>query len=146
MPTLMGRLMGWMVADAARDPDPTVLMRTLVKNLGCYKGQDKQFMERKDIQEIFVQSIRESWRQGNDGATEEARLVTEPWGFKLKDIGFEAVRFWYGSEDTNTPLELGWRMSKRLPGAKMKVNEGDSHLTLMANRMEGILGEMMECK
>ncbi|MCJ1388287.1 hypothetical protein MMC18_001132 [Xylographa bjoerkii] len=144
-PTLVGRLVGWMVADLAQDPDPTVLMKKLVKNSGGYKGQDKAFMQRKDIQEIFVRSIRESWRQGNEGATEEIRLITAPWGFDLKDVRFKGVQFWYGSEDVNTPAVLGWRMSEQLDGAEMRVCEGDSHLTVMANRMEEILGVMMKC-
>ena len=135
-----------MVTDLAQNPDPTVLMKTLVKYSQGYKGQDRAFMERKDIQEIFVESIRESWRQGNDGPTEEIRLVTAPWGFELKDVGYEGVRFWYGSEDYNTPVLLGRRMTEQLRGAVMRVCEGDSHLTVMANRMEEILGEMMECR
>ncbi|MCJ1437311.1 hypothetical protein MMC27_006697 [Xylographa pallens] len=145
VPSLMGWLIGLMVADLAQNPDPTVLMEKLVKNSRGYKGQDKAFMERKDIQEIFAHSIRESWRQGNNGPTEEIRLVTAPWGFELKDVGYEGVRFWYGSEDSNMPVVLGRRMSEQLRGAVMRVYEGDTHLTVMANRMEEILGEMMEC-
>ena len=50
-----------MVADLVQNPDPTLLMKKLAKNLEGYKGQDEAFMERSDIQEIFVRSIKESW-------------------------------------------------------------------------------------
>ncbi|MCJ1290491.1 hypothetical protein MMC34_002030 [Xylographa carneopallida] len=124
MPSLMGRLIGLMVADAAQDLDPTKLMKRLVQNSGGYTGQDKAFI------------VRESWRQGNDGPAEEIQLVTAPWGFELRDVGYKGVRFWYGGEDSTTPAERGWRMSERLREAVMEVWEGDSHVTVLANRME----------
>ncbi|MCJ1283414.1 hypothetical protein MMC26_002743 [Xylographa opegraphella] len=89
MPSLMGRLMGLVVADVTRNPDPTVLMTKLVDSSGRCKGQDKAFMQRKDIQEIFARNIRESWRQGNDGVADEIRLITAPWGFELRNVGYK---------------------------------------------------------
>ncbi|MCJ1377637.1 hypothetical protein MMC17_000732 [Xylographa soralifera] len=49
-PSLMDRLIGIMVADLTQNPDPTLLMKKLIKHSGGYEGQDKAFMERKDIQ------------------------------------------------------------------------------------------------
>lgn len=64
----------------------------------------------------------------------------KPWGFKMKDIKFPSIRFWYGSEEENTTPAMGRWMAGRLPGAVYKEYRGKSHFTIWS---EEILEDML---
>ena len=53
-----------------------------------------------------------------------------PSGFRLEDVKFRGIRFWYGEEDVNTTPTMGRYMADRLPGSSYKEYPNKSRLTI----------------
>ena len=76
----------------------------------------------------------------------DGQLGVEDWGFRLEDIEVEAgkgMRFYYGDEDRNTPVEMGRRMAEKVKGAVMREYRGETHITLFERRGEEILRDFI---
>ena len=120
------------------------LEERLRREMRWLNERDRKIMAREDTVSAIAECFRESFRQGGQGNAHEAWLCTKSWGFDLKNVEFEGVKLWYGSEDRNTPPRMGWQMAERLPRAVMKEYQGDSHFTIVENHSEEILRELME--
>jgi len=71
--------------------------------------------------------VREAFRQGIKGPTEELRVYTDDWGFKLKDIKVK-VYLWYGAKDKCAPLNMGKYYKSQIPNSKLFIDEDGGHL------------------
>lgn len=154
------RLTAWLadryVARYARDPDPTAIERAfqnqmkyfwMLASVGLVKiTQEEQLIleaeEGPFVREI-ASSMREHFRQGSQGFLKEGQILCDPWGFKIEEIEREGVRFFYGSEDINTPIMAGRAMAARMKGAVFKEYPGHTHMTLMQRHGREILEEIM---
>ncbi|PVH83840.1 alpha/beta-hydrolase [Cadophora sp. DSE1049] len=97
----------------------------------------------RSIQAI-VMIMREVYRGGDaSGIREEMRLVTGDWGFGVEEVGYRGVRFWYGDEDVNTPVEHARWMAERMEGSKLKVFPGKSHFSIW-DHAEEILTDFLQ--
>lgn len=55
-------------------------------------------------------------RQGVDGATDEARMISGAWGFAVEDVTAH-IEWWHGEQDSNVNPAAGRAMVERLPDA-----------------------------
>lgn len=93
---------------------------------------------------MMVKILREHFRQGVQGFVKDGQMNVQPWGFRLEDIALEAVRFYYGADDVNTPARMGREMAAKLKSAVFNEYEGETHITLAENHGEDIMRDMMK--
>ena len=64
---------------------------------------------------------------GLAGAERDMRAMVSPWPFELESIAVPVV-LWYGTEDHRFKPPAGRWLADRIPGARLEVFEGASHL------------------
>jgi pimeloyl-ACP methyl ester carboxylesterase len=80
---------------------------------------------RSQMREAFV----EAYRSGARGASWEARVFTQPWGFRLVDISHE-ILLWQGEDDRNVPLAMGHALAAMLPHCRATFFPEEGHISL----------------
>jgi len=88
---------------------------------------DQRVLADERSREVAGQGAREAVRRGPRGVLQEARLYVQPWGFPLGAIA-TPVFIWQGTEDRNAPVEMARRLGAEIPGATVKIVEGQGHL------------------
>lgn len=89
--------------------------------------------------------IGEPFRQGPDGAVQEARILTdEDWGFRLEDVTYRdaPIKIWHGTKDVNAPIEAIRYLAEKLPTAELHEFGQDTHYT-MGDHIERALLDLM---
>lgn len=71
--------------------------------------------------------VKEAFRQGIKGSSEELRIYTDDWGFKLKDIEAK-VYLWYGAKDKCAPLNMGKHYKSQIPNSELFFDKDGGHL------------------
>jgi len=71
-------------------------------------------------------AVRDAFRAGTRGATQEMVLMATPWGFRVEDIQVP-VEVWHGTEDVNVPLAVAEVVIARLRDCVPHVVEGAGH-------------------
>ncbi|KAL6720383.1 hypothetical protein ACLMJK_002304 [Lecanora helva] len=95
--------------------------------------------------EKAMRMVLEHFRQGSAASINEMRFfLQKSWGFRLEDVDFEGVKLWYGTDDINTPAEMGRKMASRLKGAILKEYPGETHFTLIDEYGEEIFKDMLD--
>jgi pimeloyl-ACP methyl ester carboxylesterase len=80
---------------------------------------------RSQMREAFI----EAYRSGARGASWEARVFTQPWGFRLADI-FQEILLWQGEDDRNVPVAMGHALAAMLPHCQATLYPGEGHISL----------------
>ncbi len=137
------------IGKKARNPNPEVLREAVARQMKYVKAvltpiELALFGRKQEFMDEIIRDFREHFRQGADGFVKDGQLCVEPWGFRLEDVPFERVRLYYGSRDTNTPVQMGRNMAARLKGAVFKEYEGETHMTLFENHGDDILRDIVE--
>ena len=108
------------------------------------KGQrppaDEEQISQPEIREVCIQSEIESFRHGLRALAWDARLLTHPWGFSMKDIQIP-VHLWHGSVDDQAPIFLAQFMAEKIPGSTLMICENEGHL-LLFHHWEEILKQL----
>jgi pimeloyl-ACP methyl ester carboxylesterase len=97
---------------------------------------------RTDVRRVLFESTADGLRQGSRGAAQEFTMFSRPWHFDLADIRVPVV-LWHGTEDLNVPFTVAQEVSRRIPGSRLHVWEGEGHLALYAH-LEEILDPVVE--
>ena len=119
-----------------RDPD-----QLIARSKETFSEPDQQLLAQPALAAIFLDGMREAFRQGVKGANHEAVMYTRSWGFNLHDIQ-AGVHLWHGEQDLNVPISVGRYTAETIPNceAKFFVNEG--HVTLPHNHIGEILSTL----
>jgi pimeloyl-ACP methyl ester carboxylesterase len=120
-----------------RDPD-----QFLSKSKETMSGLDGLLLEQPELATLFIDGMREAFRQGTRGANYEAGLYTRPWGFNLQDITAE-LYLWHGEQDLNVPLSVGRYVAEAIPNCRATILEDEGHLTLAYNHSQEILSNLI---
>ena len=59
-----------------------------------------------------------------------ARLLTQPWGFRLHDIAIP-VALWHGDADSNSPVAAATYLSRTIPSASLTVYPEEGHFFIL---------------
>jgi pimeloyl-ACP methyl ester carboxylesterase len=79
---------------------------------------------------IFLRSIVESYRQGDDGIRalyEERLLSSKGWDVDLSQIPPGLVYILHGGDDKMVPVGNAYRNAEVIPGAQLEIVEGKGH-------------------
>lgn len=144
MPSLGKKIYDLAIIPAAQDEDPAVFRKRVTDGFEALGEKDRALLEGTELTDLLVDASREHFRQGNQGLGDEWRIFVEDWGFELKDVSLENVRLWCGSEDSVCPPELSRKMKDCMSQAKLSELEGESHYSLLAEKSEQILRELLD--
>ncbi|KAF5676093.1 alpha beta hydrolase [Fusarium heterosporum] len=136
--------LGWIVdkllGNVARDIEhPEKLEGMMEKDIGSRSSSDKEaWTNNSDFRTGMTRSTREAMKQGGYATAWEARLYGSDWGFELEDVKVREghMILWHGDQDVNVPLSVSEKAVKMLPGAELRVMEGESHMSLMTRAEE----------
>lgn len=127
----------------ARDLEhPERLEESLDEMMLSRPGPDREAWEsNKELRPAILNSLRESLKQGSYPAAWEARLLGSRWGFELEGLEIEAGQMvvWHGDQDVNVPLSMVRKGVALIPGAELRIIEGESHGSLCARKSEEIM-------
>lgn len=80
-----------------------------------------------------IARIKVGLAPGVEGMWEDHCAHCSPWGFNLKAI--EApTQIWHGTADGSIPFQHAVWLAGNIPSAELHLDEGESHLSLVANR------------
>ncbi len=91
--------------------------------------QDKDLYNEAVKNKAYEESgVKEAFRQGIKGPTEELRVYTDDWGFKVKDIKVK-VYLWYGAKDKCVSLNMAKYYKSQIPNSKLFIDPDGGHLS-----------------
>lgn len=85
-------------------------------------------------------AAREALAQ-HDGFLRDAALAFRDWDGRPEDIACP-THLWYGDLDTAAPLAEGRELARRLPGARIVVRPGTTHLATLLSNWHDILATL----
>jgi pimeloyl-ACP methyl ester carboxylesterase len=104
---------------------------------------DAKFVEKAELKDIFMEDIRESFRQVTKGQAYEMRLYARPWGFRLEDINFDNVYLWHGELDKNVPVSMGRAVAEAIPKCQARLYPNEGHKSMIVNRAKEIMSTLL---
>jgi pimeloyl-ACP methyl ester carboxylesterase len=108
------------------------------------KGPDKVLAQDKpELVKGTVDTFAEALRSGIAGANHEARLYTQPWGFRLQDIPI-TVYLWHGDQDYNVPISVGHYVADAIPDCNATFINNEGHLSLINKYVKEYLSVLIE--
>ncbi len=123
---------------ALSDPDDAALSRRFTAGL---PPADAAIMSRQTVDEI-AESTREALAN-TAGYLRDAAISFRRWDFRPEEVSCPST-FWYGELDSNASVRNGEWFAANVPGAKLVVLEGTSHLGALHNHWEDILGTLRD--
>jgi pimeloyl-ACP methyl ester carboxylesterase len=113
---------GALAKRVAQDPD-------LNYRLNEAAPPDQEVLAQPELRDTINASISEAFRSGTAGTVHELWLLAQRWRFAAEEI--EApVHLWHGLEDGVTPHAMSELLAGKLPGARLRLIEGEGHLSL----------------
>jgi pimeloyl-ACP methyl ester carboxylesterase len=134
---LTRRLTQMMGRTFTRDPEGTAQRR-----FASLPDPDRQALSEPSARDMLLASMVESFRAGSDGSAWEARLMTLPWGFDLRDIAVP-VALWHGDADINSPLAAANYLSHTIPNASLTVFPDEGHFHILKHWGE-MIGQLTD--
>jgi len=137
-PLIMRRLI-LMLTSVGLQRDPGQFMS---RSKDTFSELDKQLLDQSELSAWFIDGMREAFRQGISGASQEAVLFTKPWGFRLEDITTE-VHLWHGEQGLNVPVSVGRYMADSITNCNTTFLKEEGHLTLPHNHIKVIISNLI---
>ncbi|RYN66194.1 hypothetical protein AA0117_g11876 [Alternaria alternata] len=125
--------------------DPSRLKRVL-EDQAKTEEEKEQFRDEKGETNLddVVASLLEAFKQGSGGCMHDGAVLTEDWGFDLKDVDNERVWLIHGDQDAQAPLKGAQWIDERLGGGKLKILKGKTHFTIWKEHSEEIFRQSAE--
>ena len=92
---------------------------------------------------LFVENLREAFREGESGPVQEAELLVRPWGFRPADAK-QPVFLWHGGRDVTVPHSVGARLAAEIPHCHAFFPPEEGHFSLAVGLMEEILATLID--
>ena len=124
----LGGLVIRVMARAAKNPSGK-FMDQMAKSM---PEPDRAILRQPKIRAIFLDDVREAFRQGARGGIHELRVYSRPWGFRLEDIT-APVHLWQGTADRNVAPPMGRYQASAIPDCKATFYEGEGHLLIVTH-------------
>jgi pimeloyl-ACP methyl ester carboxylesterase len=101
---------------------------------------DEGFLADPAERESFIESMRESVRQGAEAFAPAYVAQVAPWGFRLEDISMP-VHVWAGANDRITPPDQMRRVTDKIPTCTFTLWEDVGHAGI-AKHLRDVLHEL----
>lgn len=86
--------------------------------------------QRPEILQLFAQSLAEAYRQGIQGAVQEAALIAGPRGFALGEVNVPCDVY-QGGQDGHVPPAMGRYLAHHLAAAQLHQYPKQGHLSIL---------------
>jgi pimeloyl-ACP methyl ester carboxylesterase len=111
----------------------------IAQSLAGLPPPDKAVLAHPEVQQVFIEMVREALRAGPGGVQWDTALMVSPWDVRPQDIRMP-VHLWYGDMDTHAPPAMGHYLAAAIPESHATFYPNEGHLSLIYNHAEGILG------
>jgi pimeloyl-ACP methyl ester carboxylesterase len=88
-------------------------------------------------------SLRASVREGIAGWRDDDLAFTADWGFSLDTLAGRAA-IWQGDQDRMVPYAHGQWLAAHTPGARVHLEPGAGHLTMIVTAIDRILDDLLD--
>ena len=94
-----------------------------------------------EFAEDLVRANRDGLRLGIDGWVDDELALAKPWGFELAEIGIPVV-VGHGTADVNVPVAHGRWVASHVPGATLRLADGEGHLSILTRPLGRMLDDL----
>lgn len=119
--------------------NPNKMMKQMIKQL---PEVDKALFQDPETGKAIIDSTIEAFKNGVAGPAKEMKLLFKTWGFDLENIKCP-VTIWQGTLDRQAPLSHAEIYAKLIPGAQLKLVEGEGHHSLIRHHGKEILRTLL---
>lgn len=102
---------------------------------------EKQSLKTESRCDRLLPLLFEPFAQGASASVQEAKLLTQDWGFRFEDVKYERIQIWHGTRDVNAPVSMIRWMAARLPHCELRESD-HTHFTLV-DQLEEILAQLV---
>jgi pimeloyl-ACP methyl ester carboxylesterase len=146
-PWMVEKTLEYILGSVARDVEhPEKLEQFLAKTFESRPPVDKTVWDEnlEGCRDMLIEDSRMSLKNGSKGAVWEFYLAPNDWGFKLQDIKFEPGKLimWHGALDANWPANMARKAALLLPGADLRMLEGEGHVSVLPRTVEETMKSM----
>ena len=127
---MMLRIMGVMAHYASN--------RLIAQTMAALPEPDQLVLKREEVQQWYLQTMREAQRHGPRGAQHDTALMVSPWEFRPQEIKM-TVHLWYGEADRDTPIAMGRSLSAAIPKSQAHFYPDEGHLSVFVNHIQNIM-------
>src|SRR6266567_3453755 len=106
--------------------EPSRALRLLTSTLPAV---DRAFLEQAEVAEMILRALREGYRQGTRGPTQDDIITRQRWGFELREIRAR-VDIWQGGQDLNVPRHAGEYLRATLPTTRYFFRPEEGHFSM----------------
>lgn len=103
--------------------------------------------DRAALTDTFADKVAESFRwslhSGFGGWIDDDLAFTKPWGFNLGDIRVPVI-VWQGQQDNMVPGSHGKWLAKHIPGAQLRYEHEQGHISLVTTNLPTILEHLAD--
>ncbi|KAJ5108874.1 hypothetical protein N7456_005549 [Penicillium angulare] len=118
------------------------MKRNKIKDWDEQQSEKQEELPTAEARRRVLRTSFEAFAQGSRAAVQEARLLSQDWGFKFEDVPYSGIRIWHGTKDTNAPIGMVRYMADRLPQPVFHELE-ENHYT-MGHHLETVITDLME--
>ena len=112
--------------------------RLIAQTMAALPEPDQLVLKREEVQQWYLQTMREAQRHGPRGAQHDTALMVSPWEFRPQEIKM-TVHLWYGEADRDTPIAMGRSLAAAIPKSQAHFYPDEGHLSVFVNHLENIM-------
>ncbi len=109
---------------------------------GLISGADAGVLTGEFAAEVAA-SCRAAVREGIAGWRDDDLAFTADWGFSLDALDGRAA-IWQGDQDRMVPFAHGQWLAAHIPGARVHLEPGAGHLTMVVTAIDRILDDLLD--
>ncbi|KAL9614168.1 MAG: hypothetical protein Q9167_001320 [Letrouitia subvulpina] len=143
-PNTSRRLLDRSIVRRAQDEDPEVYRRYIAKQNKRAKADERAYIEtHPEERDQNIEITRPHFIQGPLAFLKEISLQTLPIDVTKHAIEMQSFKIWYGSK-MNSAIKRVDLLAKGLKNTTVRVFDGEDHLTLLSNRGEEIIEDLLK--
>jgi len=116
---------------AAKALPPELFIKLLYQSK-YFCEEDYAILSDPDAADVLINSVRESFAQGSEGAAYDALLRYQDWGFELSEIDFP-VHVFHGDRDISAPYYFAEYKHRHLPNSTLHTFPHEGHFFLWSH-------------
>ena len=109
---------------------------------GLVPEVDVVALNEQGLASVWASSMRRCFTNGWDGWIDDNLAFCSGWGFETSQIT-TPVTIWQGDLDLMVPFAHGEWLLKHIPTAKPRLEKGHGHLSLVADRRQAIIDDLI---
>ena len=104
---------------------------------------DRAILNRPEVKAAAHRMLKETARQGIEGARLEIDLMTRPWDFSVEEIAAPVLVF-SGEQDVWSTSEMSRWLESEVPHAEVRSMPSEGHFGVLVNHSDRVLEQLLE--